>query len=106
MLVFFLFILACSELEDVREHDRRVTEEAETAQRDVRISFFIFIYFTNNPYTFFVSFEQLSVNLKKMLHFSLNIMNCMISNVNVWKNILMSLSPRKNYGVMQPIQLL
>jgi len=39
MLVFFLFILACSELEDVREHDRRVTEEAETAQRDVRISF-------------------------------------------------------------------
>jgi len=37
MLVFFLFILACSELEDVREHDRRVTEEAETAQRDVRI---------------------------------------------------------------------
>jgi hypothetical protein len=34
-----LFILACSELEDVREHDRRVTEEAETAQRDVRIIF-------------------------------------------------------------------
>ena len=29
------FCLACSELEDVREHDRRVTEEAETAQRDV-----------------------------------------------------------------------
>ncbi len=34
-----MFILACSELEDVREHDRRVTEEAETAQRDVRIIF-------------------------------------------------------------------
>jgi hypothetical protein len=30
-----MFILACSELEDVREHDRRVTEEAEIAQRDV-----------------------------------------------------------------------
>ena len=31
-----LFILSSRELEDVREHDRRVTEEAETAQRDVR----------------------------------------------------------------------
>ncbi len=36
-MLVFLFILAYSELEDVREHDRRVTEEAETAQRDVRI---------------------------------------------------------------------
>jgi hypothetical protein len=35
-----LFILPSSELEDVREHDRRVTEEAETAQRDVRIDFY------------------------------------------------------------------
>ncbi|CAF4449851.1 unnamed protein product, partial [Rotaria sp. Silwood2] len=33
---YLLFILACRELEDVREHDRRVTEEAEIAQRDLQ----------------------------------------------------------------------
>lgn len=36
MLGFCLFLFS-RELEDVREHDRRVTEEAETAQRDVSI---------------------------------------------------------------------
>lgn len=41
IMLVVLFILAYSELEDVREHDRRVTEEAETAQRDVR---FVFVF--------------------------------------------------------------
>ncbi len=55
-----MFILACSELEDVREHDRRVTEEAEIAQRDVRISFsYLFTSLTihtdsSNPKPFFL----------------------------------------------------
>ena len=44
-LVGFLFVLPSSELEDVREHDRRVTEEAETAQRDVRSSSCSFVSF-------------------------------------------------------------
>ncbi len=54
-MLVFLFILVYRELEDVREHDRRVTEEAETAQRDVRI----ILYFYNLKNIFFYSFEQL-----------------------------------------------
>jgi hypothetical protein len=47
-----LFIHACSELEDVREHDRRVTEEAEIAQRDVRIVLHVIVFsLINNPST-------------------------------------------------------
>jgi len=55
IMLVFLFILVYRELEDVREHDRRVTEEAETAQRDVRI---IYIFYNLRKY-FSFSFEQL-----------------------------------------------
>lgn len=36
--IISLCLVTSRELEDVREHDRRVTEEAERAQRDVSIS--------------------------------------------------------------------
>jgi hypothetical protein len=46
-------------LEDVREHDRRVTEEAETAQRDVRI---IYIFIIQNKTKKNIFFSPLAPN--------------------------------------------
>lgn len=44
MICLFSSFVSSRELEDVREHDRRVTEEAETAQRDVGINCLSFFF--------------------------------------------------------------